>query len=89
MALNEANNEVEKTMTLQEINFVCSIALRNYLRFVLENHVDKFDEQYEYVQSIFKKLDRELKQRNAKEAKILINITENTIKKQKKLLTGR
>jgi len=87
MALNEANNEVEKTMTLQEINFVCSIALRNYLRFVLENHVDKFDEQYEYVQSIFKKLDRELKQRNAKEAKILINITENTIKKQKELLT--
>lgn len=88
MALNEIKQESVKTMSLQEINFVCSISLRNYLHFVMKNFPDKFDEQYEFVQGIYKKLDYELKQRNAKEAKVLIEITENTIKKQKKVLTN-
>jgi CHC2 zinc finger domain protein len=85
---SETKTVHEQTKTLQEINFICSIMCRNYLHLVYHDFNDKFDEEFDYVQNIYKKLDYELLERNAKEAECLIKIVENLIKKRKSLLTN-
>jgi len=88
LSLEREKKEQVTIMSLKEINFICSIVCRNYLQFVLNKFPDKFDDEYEYIQDVYKKLDYELLERNAREAKNLIKITENTIKNRKKCLTS-
>lgn|SRR5574344_1993347 len=88
VALTEVKQTEIHTMSLLEINFICSISCRNYLKYVLEYFPNKFDEEFDYIQSIYKKLDYELLERNAIEAKILIDITNNSLKKRKNMLTN-
>lgn len=88
VALTELNHENVHTISLLEINFICSIACRNYLRFVQNNFHDKFDTEFDYIQSIYKKLDYELLEKNADEAKYLIELTQNSLKVRKNGLTN-
>ncbi len=88
ISLTKEKQEQVKIMSLKEINFVCSIVCRNYLQYVNNNFPNKFDEEYEFIQDVYKKLDHELLERNAQEAKNLIKITENTIKSRKNSLTN-
>ena len=86
--LTSENKEiVDVGKTLQEINFICYIMCRNHLHFVYHDFNDRFDDEYEYIQSVYKKLDYELLERNAKEAESLIKIIENLLKKRKNMLT--
>lgn len=88
VALTEINRENVQTISLQEINFICSIACRNYLRFIQEEYPDNLEEEFNYIQSIYKKLDCELHSKNAKDAKYLIDLTQNTLKIRKSRLTS-
>ena len=87
--LDEIKKSDEKIMSLQEINFICSIACRNYLHFVLEKHPDIFNNEYNKIQMVYKKLDEQLLKSNAYQAQKFIKITQNTIKKYKKCLTHK
>jgi len=59
------------------------------LHFVYHDFNDRFDDEYEYIQGVYKKLDYELLERNAQEAESLIKIIENLLKKRKNMLTKR
>lgn len=87
MLTSENKEIVDVGKTLQEINFICSIMCRNYLHFVYHDFNDRFDDEYEYIQGVYKKLDYELLERNAQEAESLIKIIENLLKKRKNMLT--
>lgn len=89
MLTSENKEIVDVGKTLQEINFICSIMCRNYLHFVYHGFNDRFDDEYEYIQGVYKKLDYELLERNAQEAESLIKIIENLLKKRKNMLTKR
>jgi len=86
--LDSIKRTSESVMSLQEINFICSITCRNYLQFVLNNYPNLFDEEYNKIQSVYQKLDEHLLKVNAHQAKNFIKLTQNTIKNYKKRLTS-
>lgn len=78
---------ISAKFSLQEVNLICSEMCRNHLHEVLHKYPEQFDEQFKKIQSIYDKLDKELSKRNAIEAEILINLTQNSLKNMKLMLT--
>lgn len=75
--------------SLQEVNLICSELCRNHLHEVLHKYPEQFDEQFNKIQTIYTKLDGELKKRNAIEAEVLIDLTKNSLKNLKKRLNNK
>lgn len=78
---------VSAKFSLQEVNLICSEMCRNHLHEVLHKYPEQFDEHFKKIQSIYDKLDKELSKRNAIESEILINLTQNSLKNMKMMLT--
>ena len=85
IALKEIQSKNTETISLTEINFICSIMCRNYLRWIQAYYPLHFDCEFDYIQNIYRKLDHQLLERNALQAKELIDITKRTLytRKQK------
>lgn len=79
--------DVEQTkpniMSLLDINFTCSIMCRDYLFDIKNNNPDVFDYEFNFIQRIYKRLDEELLEKNALQAKYLIDMIANIINKRK------
>ena len=87
--LEMQNSTPSARFSLQEVNLICSEMCRNHLHEVYHRHSELFDGEFSKIQTIYKKLDRELLKRNAIEAEILITFTQNSLKNMKKALTNR
>lgn len=74
------------SMSLQDINFICSIMCRTYLQGVNDSHPDKLNTELSFIQGIYKKLDHALNECNAIEAKKIIKIIENTLQERQNMI---
>lgn len=86
MELNKIQKKDESVMSLQTINFICSMTCRRYLHWIIQTYPQSFDKEYDYIQSIYKKLDEHLLKVNALQAQNFVNLTQNTVNKRKKLI---
>ena len=71
------------SMSLQDINFICSIMCRTYLQDIKEQCPNKLNTELSFIQGVYKKLDHALNECNAIEAKKIIKIIEILYKNEK------
>jgi len=80
------NNAEDKILSLNDINQICSNLGRKYLLYIKENHFDKFEEEFEYIQKVYKKLDNFIADHNAKQCIGLEIKIKEILKNRKKTL---
>lgn len=80
------NNVEEKILSLTEINQICSSLGRKYLLYVKDNYIDKFEEEFVFMQRLYKKIDNYLLDHNAKECLGLEKKIKEVLKNRKKTL---
>lgn len=76
----------DQTLSLSEINMVCSSMCRNYLIWVKENHEDKYQNEVSVIDKYYLYFDHYFDEKSAIEAMSLIGEVEKKITKRRESL---
>jgi DNA primase len=81
--LKYIKNSPNNTLSLSEINLICSSKMRNYLKWVNNKCPNQFNNEFNKVEKFYQYLDEMLLNLNSIEAMNLIKQTDQKIKKLK------
>lgn len=84
--IKQMSNIKDKTLSLSEINIICSIMCRNYLLWVKENYFSKYDEEKIIIDKYYLYFDSFFDEKSAIEANPLIVDVEKKLKTRRENL---
>jgi hypothetical protein len=84
--INYMKNSQGHSLSLTEINLVCSSMCRNYLLWLKESYIEKWQSEVEVVEKIYKYVDKLLLDMTAIEAMDLINELKEKLNRRRSLM---